>query len=424
MASTQKHISKYNPFEKDDIKNFHKQALLGSILSYLSYCHSGSIFDDKILSILGLTLKYTSSLYDKQVKFVVFTKASEKEKQKLDENFEINSFLDNIQPDEIEDPFDWYETKRDIKSRMEYAKKLKKKLVPGRIFTDSFIEEIRKHNLSELIQEDDIFIAFRGTQFHDFDTIKKDLQKSIFVFNRDNYDNSSPKYKNIFNVLNVFSGYDKAFEDISENLVHILDVYREKKNRVFVGHSMGGALAILGAYYTSILDKEPDHKFNIMTFGCPKFINNKHTVSKILKQLKNYYHIGVKHQDDLISNYPRQSLGFYRYPSYYHIKTETETETEKDNSTTIIVPKAVCLDKTDTYSLICLHGKISKYNLSPKQSKTDNSHSIKSYICLLSNKVDNKKIGNETIVPCDISRPIKELKQHWFLWNRASAPTY
>lgn len=284
-----------------------KLALIGAILSDLVYHHSPAVFDAQILIDLGLMMRY-SYTGKKYTKFVVFTKARPSELEKLRASSqkrlqEIN-YLKTLQPNAIESEIEWFQTKRRLREYIVYSKD--SGVNPGEIYTETFRERVK--TLGDLIGDNDIFVVFRGTHSRSLQNILTDLRFFKTINNQG---------------IQTHGGFSQAYLGIQDRLRHILEIYREKSHRVFVGHSLGGALALLAGSdpLWATLESTPTHpnksdnlqssqdasekpkkpETTVITYGAPK-ITNQDGADKISSDLTNY--VRVANMNDPVTKMP------------------------------------------------------------------------------------------------------------------------
>lgn len=177
--------------------------LIGAILSDLVYYRSPLVFDAEILIDLGLMMRYSyTRIY---TKFAVFTKASPEELQRHVASSKERRRLPGLV--------------------MEIG------YVPGPVYSEEFRERVK--GLKKFVKDSDIFVAFGSTQRRSLEVIKREFNSFKFRYaeTKEGEQISSRAYNN----------------KIKKKLEHILNIYAEKKHCIFVGHSLGGALAMAAA---------------------------------------------------------------------------------------------------------------------------------------------------------------------------------
>lgn len=258
----------------DLMKVNHRQLALSIItclLSDLVYMECDQMFYTDVVLSLGLTIKkcYTSN---KNMKFMVISKGSREELSDIDRFKESTS-------ETLEDE------QKKIKKREKLLKdegkmsNLIEKNILGRLVKRGKINEeflkpyyspklnqiitnylsfSQKSHLKDLITEDDLFIVFRGTA--NKDNILSDLDIPTII--------SSINHKN----GGLHSGFVKAYQSGLDELEPVIQAYIDKKNIIFTGHSLGGALASLASIdFTHKLSKYSEtHSIGLITFGAPR----------------------------------------------------------------------------------------------------------------------------------------------------------
>ena len=112
------------------------------------------------------------------------------------------------------------------------------------------------------IFDDTLLVCFRGTES------TTDILKDLNITRTEFY---IPGY--VKDTLYVHEGFhtqfDEVYESISKDILNYLENNDYKsKNIIFTGHSLGGALATLGACYYGVI--YPDISMNCVTFGSPR----------------------------------------------------------------------------------------------------------------------------------------------------------
>lgn len=130
---------------------------------------------------------------------------------------------------------------------------------------------------SILVQDDYIYLIFRGTN----------SDQDIIV----DIDFPAKVYKKQQGDFRVHSGFAKAWKSANDIIMKDFILTRKKLPNLkvkIVGHSLGGAMAILAAedYFFRTAEK-----VEVVTFGCPKVVfgsNSKTYFTSCLKDIKQY----------------------------------------------------------------------------------------------------------------------------------------
>lgn len=244
--------------------------IISSLLSDLVYTECDQMFYTDVVLSLGLTIKkcYTSK---KKIKFMVISKGSRKEL------VDISRFRESTS-ETLE------EEQRTIKQREKMFKEgkvdslIEKNILDRLIKRGKINEEFlrpyyspklneiitnylffsQKSRLKDFITEDDLFIVFRGTATKDNILSDLDIPTITSSINRENG--------------GLHSGFVKAYLSGIKELEPVIRAYIDKKNLIFTGHSLGGALASLAAIdFTHKLEKYyRSHRIGLITFGAPR----------------------------------------------------------------------------------------------------------------------------------------------------------
>ena len=107
---------------------------------------------------------------------------------------------------------------------------------------------------------------FRGTE--SMQDVLIDLN-----FFRTEFDLPNDNSKNILVHQGFYNQFNSIFDKMDNNINHYVNSKNNDKELIFIGHSLGGALATLGACYYSI--KYPKIKTSCVTFGSPRVGNNE-----------------------------------------------------------------------------------------------------------------------------------------------------
>jgi predicted lipase len=154
--------------------------------------------------------------------------------------------------------------------------------------------------------------------FIDLDPVEYSLKVYFLGSNsktdwKTNFDFPSKVYKRQKSCLKAHRGFVRTFKTANDTIIEkMLNLSKEfsipmKELEVsFIGHSFGGAMAILAAedFYFRF-----EQKPNIITFGSPKILANKKSVNYIKDCCGEIFQFA--HQNDIVTYMP---------PMYRHIK--------------------------------------------------------------------------------------------------------
>lgn len=164
---------------------------------------------------------------------------------------------------------------------------------------DGLARDVQAHLL--LAEEDrELVVAFRGTM---------NVRDLLDVF--DLRPSSTRVEARGERVADVHRGFRNQFRAIEPLLTRDLGCARRTETGGrpvsvrFVGHSMGGALAMLAAAHYS--SRFPAWEMRSETFGCPPFAD--HRFASVMRDLD---HVVVVHEDDVVPLIPM-------HPSYVHM---------------------------------------------------------------------------------------------------------
>ena len=251
-------------------------SIISSILSDLIYLDCDKIFDTDVLLSLGLVIRFCHISSTTKTKMMAFSKASPEElteldnihyqnKMKLteigDENRNYNELLtENYKYD---DNITALNHQKNIKRIIKYNELTEDFIAPyySPKFND-IISSLFKFDTSlmEYITHEDLFIVFRGT-----------------ITGNDLYtDLQFPMVSSNITPINMklHKGFLKAYNSIVADLDNLLNIYQEKSNIIFTGHSLGAALASIAIIdYTDKLKNHPNRDYynaGLITFGSPR----------------------------------------------------------------------------------------------------------------------------------------------------------
>ncbi len=235
---------------QDISKIDHRQlalCIISAILSDLIYIDCDQIISADVLVSLGLVIRFCHTSSTTKTKMMAFSKASPEELGELanikSKNMEalhkINQgntyYRDLLTSDyKYNDNISSIEHRKNIKLHLKYNELTKDFIKP--YYSPKFNEIISslfkftdRSGLIRYITNDDLFIVFRGTITGN--DIYTDLQ--------------FPMVTSDITPINIklHRGFLKAFKSISLDLDNLLNVYQEKRNIIFTGHSLGAALA-------------------------------------------------------------------------------------------------------------------------------------------------------------------------------------
>ena len=227
-------------------------------------------FYTDILVSLGLVIKNCSTS-DNSIKFMVITKGTEKE---LNDITKYTQDTKNDLEKEKKD-IDERETRvESLKTQGLIQKNILNRLIKKNKINDEFLKPYytpklnklisnylifdKNSHLKDLIHNEDILIVFRGTTTND--NIITDLNIPIVSSEINN------------NIGGLHSGFVKGYNSIKDDLEKVLKTYIDKKNIIFTGHSLGGALASLATMdFTNKFKKYyKTHTIGLITFGSPR----------------------------------------------------------------------------------------------------------------------------------------------------------
>lgn len=154
--------------------------------------------------------------------------------------------------------------------------------------------------------------------FVDLDPVDYTLQVFFLGSNSDadwetNYDFPCKVYKHQKSCLKAHRGFVKTFKTandiIAEKITKLTEEFSiplEDLTVTFIGHSFGGAMAILAAEdFCYRTNKKP----NLITFGAPKILGNKKSVKYIRSCCDEIFQFA--HWNDIVTHVP---------PFFYHVK--------------------------------------------------------------------------------------------------------
>merc|ERR1711988_69426 len=166
----------------------------------------------------------------------------------------------------------------------------------------------------------DIFIAFRGTQGTDFINFRRNLYSAFWPVS-------------LCTECEAHKGFWRNFVALRPDIYPaILRVALASKRSEEVGSltyatagmSMGGPLALLGAYHLSLVKYQPS---GAVVFGCPRFANEKLAAAILSKfntadSLKT---IGFAYMRDVVPHVPPRFIGYRSAQrELYHIFIDSE----------------------------------------------------------------------------------------------------
>jgi hypothetical protein len=245
--------------------------IISSILSDLIYIDCDIIFNKPILVSLGLTVR-ECYISENTTKFMVFTKTTPDEQQQLqtlimDDTRDLQDIekLKGVYQTEINndnyDNLDSIINSSKIKRTIKFNEVTKSFIKPN--YSPKFnhiISSLLFNNLSNLaryIQNDDIFVVFRGTITGQ--NIYTDLQFPLVSTNITN------------NIGKLHSGFLKAYKTIQGKLEVALRKYNNWTNMIYTGHSLGAALASIATmHYTKKYRGHNRYNIGLITFGSPR----------------------------------------------------------------------------------------------------------------------------------------------------------
>lgn len=145
------------------------------------------------------------------------------------------------------------------------------------------------------VKDNDLYIAFRGSEsIKDF-IIDLQTKQSIVPYNNDKTD------------IRIHCGFLKAYESVRNKILYLIK--KEYNNIYITGHSLGGALAVLAMldivynYHDKLIFV--NKKLYCYTFGSPD-IGNKAFCDSTDKRCKIYNvdYVNVVNGNDIITKYP------------------------------------------------------------------------------------------------------------------------
>lgn len=122
-------------------------------------------------------------------------------------------------------------------------------------------------------------------------------------------------YKKQESPMLVHKGFAKAYKSCNDDIMQVIKGFRDQVGDgfevFFVGHSFGGAMALLAAedYFFRFQDRPYVDKANVFTFGAPKVFATKKSVEYVkscVKEIKQF-----AHKSDIVTYMP---------PFYKHVK--------------------------------------------------------------------------------------------------------
>jgi hypothetical protein len=186
-----------------------------------------------------------------------------------------------------------------------------------------------------------LIVVFRGTA--NLDNVLKDLKYSQETFGNQFSCDGCLVHEGIF------QSYAHVKVKLFQKLTHVLNEYRNNEHFhihhvIFTGHSLGGAMANLGAYNFCIRRKHaqqiPDdtnlsmynvENVSLITFGAPR-VGNPLFKSYVDNELGLRYNYRVIYGNDPITGAPPKSIGeVIGDLNYQYLHAGTEIRYEKDN---------------------------------------------------------------------------------------------
>jgi len=150
-----------------------------------------------------------------------------------------------------------------------------------------------------------VFISFRGSDERtDWNNNLKFWRKTL------PYGNQKTK-------IRIHTGFYNLYQTIREEIQKIGNYCSSKediKSINIVGHSLGGALAVLSAI--DLQYNFPQLCYNIVVFGCPRVGNNAFATSYNNRLIKT---IRVENGNDLVSKLPLKIMGYKHVGAKVHI---------------------------------------------------------------------------------------------------------
>lgn len=171
-------------------------------------------------------------------------------------------------------------------------------------------------------KKNELLITCRGTEsLSDIITDLKLWRDNLYDIY---YNNNFQKYKTKFSIPKVHAGFYEQYHTIKDIIYQKIHTYLETEENpviIFTGHSLGGALATIGAACMSIIFKHRNVNVKCYTYGSPKvgnyeFVNIFNTfVNKSVRYVNNkdpvpmtpylgYAHVkGFQHLNNTIDIY-------------------------------------------------------------------------------------------------------------------------
>lgn len=106
------------------------------------------------------------------------------------------------------------------------------------------------------------------------------------------------------------NGFDDSAEDFSDIIK--MEIKKSKKDIVFIGYSLGAAIALISAIkFNRVFEYR---EFKCVTFGQPR-VFNYNQIDKIIKKMDDLEYYRVYFDHDIISKVPTKSFGYCHLPA-------------------------------------------------------------------------------------------------------------
>ena len=161
------------------------------------------------------------------------------------------------------------------------------------------------NTLALLIEEDDtLYVVFRGSQFQRSEI---DRRYNARVFRR------KPDVGGLPGSVRTHTGFTEKYHAIREAVMSRI-VMSDARHIVTVGHSAGGALAVLA--FIDLLEVEPQRLSHTVTFGMPRLVNR--AGAKALEPYRDRI-VRVVNGADLVTRVPAAFMGYRHVGTFVQV---------------------------------------------------------------------------------------------------------
>lgn len=165
-----------------------------------------------------------------------------------------------------------------------------------------------------------IYAAFRGTRTMTSALLDLQMLKSELDFNSNDYNDP--------NVL-IHKGFEATYASLRDRIQNVLKILADKhpcSEIIFIGHSLGGAVANLAAFdFSNRNNHTYDKRVSVFTYGQPRVGNlDYHNRLQELDYSKRYYR--VIQTGDPIPQMPSRSFGYVHSGIPFRIGANNEVK--------------------------------------------------------------------------------------------------